>query len=129
MKIRKLILLGILTISVSCGVEDLGQSECAFDLINLLNEMEDQYQYLLGQPDSDGNQQSLEACINRRDLTGDYYEALYNEQGALNNSQEGEGCTADEKSSINSRIDERQRRLAQDIEEVWSQCEDIYGGG
>jgi len=128
MKIFKLILLLVLTILVSCGIEDevekLGKTDCAVEFTNFLDQSEDDYQDLMIQPDSEGNQQSLEACSNRKLFTEGYLTRLRNTQ-----NQTKEGCTGDEISGFYVRIGDRIQDLEEDMESTWNRCEEIFGGG
>ena len=130
MKIGKLILLGIFMILVSCGVENLGQSDCAMQYTNALDFAEDLHQDILSQPDSEGNQQSLAICLSSRQSTVDLIMSLRSAQSQLVNQSHlavEEQCSADEIASINARIDDRILQLEQDLVEVWNDCEKIYG--
>jgi len=129
MKIIKFILIGILTISVSCTedeIESLGRTDCDVEFTNRLNDLEDAFQDRLGLPDSEGNQQSLENCLRKRELTYSYILDIENISIALDNA---EGCSADEKNEFRERMGNRTALLLMDIRDVWSHCEEIYGGG
>ncbi len=76
--------------------------------------------------DSEGNAQSLEACLIRKGLTEEYIQSLKNRRGWLNSNG---GCTADEKSSLSARINNRVKELEEDMESTWNRCEEVYGSG
>ncbi len=78
------------------------------------------------QPDSGGNDQSLEACIQRRNLTIAYIDRL---KGAQTSLDANNGCSGDEKLDLNSIIFDRIDDLNEDIESTWSRCEEIFAGG
>ena len=128
MKIRKLILLGALMILVSCGsdFENFGRSDCAVSFTNLLETAEDRYENSMREPDSNGNQSSLEVCLQRKLLTELY---LFNLRSEKNNLNLREGCTSEEISEFNTRLSNRIQDLEEDMESTWNHCEDIYGGG
>jgi hypothetical protein len=39
------------------------------------------------------------------------------------------GCTAEEKNTLNSRINKRVQELEEDMESTWNRCEEVYGSG
>ena len=128
MKIR-ILLLTVLMITAACGVdniENLGRTDCAVIMENRLDDREDVYQDQLRQPDINGNQQSLEQCIQTRNFTSQYLLDLislaYTNRG---NSD----CTGDERVEFGIRIEERINDLDQDMESTWNRCEEVYGGG
>ncbi len=125
MKIINFILLGILTINVSCGLEDAGKSECAINFENFLDQTEDDYQELMVQPDSQGNDQSLENCLNRRFFTQDYLVKL--QQTAIDIRSNG-GCSEEEKEDLIVRVGDRIQDLEEDMESTWNRCEKVFGG-
>lgn len=127
MKIRKLILLSIFATFLSCGTDDIenfGLSDCAAEFTNHLDELERNYQDSMSEPDSQGNDQSLEACLNRRNLTEDYLSTLIDLRGSIPLDL----CTDGENNDFKFRINRRRADLEEDLVEVWSQCEDIFGG-
>ncbi len=129
MKIGKLILLGILIISVSCGKDGTGRSDCAVDFGNNFDARESRYASdMHNTANSDGDYKSLEACLQRLDLTVNYLIYIDGLHTALNGD---DGCSNEERSILESRITRRIQDLEEDIENLWNQsnCEDVYGGG
>ncbi|CAM3474793.1 hypothetical protein [Aequorivita lipolytica] len=129
MKTKILLLLAVMTLSISCiedEVEKLGKSDCAVTVENELDELEDEYQKLMLEPDSDGNDQSLEACLNRQLATQTYFDLLLDDRTKYTDR---EGCTLEEKVSFNVRISERTQDLHEDMVSIWNRCEEIFGGG
>ena len=125
MKIRVLLFaIGLASMIASCGAEDLGKSDCAIHYINYLDRSEDEYQELMVQPDSQGNDQSLENCYNRHHYTRRYILRLYTTRNDLNAGN----CTEEEKNDIRAEISERIQELEQDIENIWSRCDEVFGG-
>ncbi len=126
MKSKLLLLMAVLTLFISCGLEDAGKSQCAIDLEDSLESYDDTYQYnMTNAKDSKGNGTSLEACLIRKGLTEDYIQYLERKQDSL--YFDG-GCTSDEKSRLNTQINDRLRDLNEDMESTWNRCEEVYGG-
>ena len=125
MKVRKLILLGIFTVLTSCKPEAIGIFQCFVDLTIRLDELDELYSEGLSEPDSMGNDQSLESCLNRRNLTKGYILVL---DDGLDNLNNNERCSDEEIDVLASQMRDRQEDLREDLEVVWSQCEAIFGG-
>jgi len=66
----------------------------------------------------------LEACLNRFIVTE--AEILHIER-ALERLENNEGYTEEEYFNIRARILERKQDLEEDIETVWSKCEETFG--
>jgi hypothetical protein len=123
----KFLLVGLFTFFISCGLEDAGKSQCAIDVEDTLDSWQTTYNIQMTEAvDSEGNSQSLEACLIRKGLTEEYIQSLKNRRGWLNSNG---GCTADEKSTLNSRINNRVQELEEDMESTWNRCEEVYGSG
>ena len=127
MKFKLLLLAGVLTFFISCGLEDAGKSDCFIDVEDTLDSWQTTYNYqMTNAKDDDGNTQSLEACLIRKGLTEEYVQSLKNRQSWMNSNG---GCTGDEKSTLNSRINNRVQELEEDMESTWNRCEEVYGSG
>ncbi|WP_147437271.1 hypothetical protein [Ulvibacter antarcticus] len=129
MRSLKLFYISIFLISFSCGTDDiqnLGKSDCAVAFSKLLDQAEDDYIALMIQPDSDGNDQSLEACLNRKSYTQAYIVRLQNANDTLNTIA---GCTDTEYFNFIGRILDRKQQLEEDMTSTWNRCEEIFGGG
>lgn len=125
MKIIPIILITVLSIMVSCELEDAGKTDCAIALTEYLDQSEDDYLELMALPDRYGNHQSLEACLNRRALTEGYLARLIEEESKIDDQ---EGCTIEEKSQFSIRISDRIIDLEEDMDSTWDHCEEVYGG-
>ena len=128
MKTKTLFLLGVLTLSISCERLPTGPSDCYFYVYNRIDEIEKDYNYEMTHVvDSEGYSNSLEACIMQRDLTYSYiaeYEDIRDVELGQN-----QGCSEAEKSELNGIIEKKIQGLNNGIENVWSHCEELHGGG
>lgn len=124
MKSKIIFITAIVLLSYSCGLEDLGQSECAISIKKSLDESQEDYEndiYI----DEEGKpkEQSYENCWYARERTRDYIAELkiYEDYIATNN------CFRDtEVLDIGARIEGKKRDLEEDIEDVWNLCESVY---
>ena len=127
MKSKLLLLAGVLTFIISCGLEDAGKSDCFIDVEDTLDSWQTAYNYqMTNAKDDDGNGQSLEACLIRKGLTEEYIQSLKNRKSWMNSNGD---CTGDEKSTLNARINKRIQELEEDMESTWNRCEEVYGSG
>lgn len=99
---------------------------CAMSMASRLHEREDIYQDQLIQPGSNGNQQSLEQCIQTRNFTAQYLLDLITLAGE--NRGNSDYCTDNERVNFGIRIEDSIGDLEQDMESTWSRCEEVYGG-
>jgi len=126
MKIR-ILLLTVLTIYVSCTPkEQLDDFACERDFQSLYDANERNYDRWMSKPDSQGNDQSLEACTNRLHITENYISLLKENQAKYFNSNE---CSSEQATSIIEDYNYRIRQLEEDIENIWSRCEEVFGDG
>lgn len=126
MKTKLLLIAGLFTIFLSCGLEDPSKSDCFIEVEDNLYFMEKTYNSAMADvKDSAGNTQSLEACIMRRELTEEYIIML--KTGRSNINSQDYNCTRNEINTLNSRFDERMQELEEDMESTWNHCEDRYG--
>lgn len=114
----------MLSICLSCGVENLGESECATELKKALAEDDDEYYDDIYFDESGiAKEQSYENCVYARDKTLDYLQSLGYSQELLATST----CMSDtEILEISADIEAKERDLEQDLENVWSGCESRY---
>ena len=124
MRIRILALFILFISTHACDDDDFVKSDCAIYLIDNLDTWENSYGLAMIEPDSEGNDQSLEACIQRRNYTVAYKERLKEAQTDLNAN---DGCSGEEKFDLNNQIFERISELEEDLVNIWNRCEEIFG--
>ena len=127
MKFKILLLLGAMTLIGSCRIEDALPSDCYLDFDSSLNDLVKEYNYDITHTiDTAGYSVSLEACIMQRERTYSYRSGLGD---LLDFSQNpANGCSDEERSRLRERIEDKIQGADQSIEDVWSHCEEIYGG-
>ena len=124
-KRKILIVLLVSMVSVACGVDKLGPSQCYMEEKNVLKYQEDSYNDdMTNIVDADGNGQSLEACLLRRQRTLDYIELLNQIRFTAEFA-----CSQEEVDMLYEEVNERKEQLNEDMESTWNRCEEIYGSG
>lgn len=124
--IKKLILIfGILTLWQSCGLEDLGKSECAIYIEDTLDSMQESYQTEAydNNVDDEGNRQSLKTCLRVKQVTEKYLTNL----ASLKEDMNGRLCSGEEILRLTTRIEKKEQDLNRDLIDVWNDCEKTYG--
>src|SRR5690554_5833474 len=117
MKSKLLLLAGVLTFFISCGLEDAGKSDCFIDVEDTLDSWQGTYNYQMANAkDNDGNTQSLEAYLIRKRVTEEYIQSLKSKQSLINSNR---CCTRNEENTHNSRINKRFHQSEEDMENIW----------
>jgi len=129
---KTLILFSVLLLSCAfgCGIDDIGPSDCFLDIqdgYRILNT--DYNEDMTNIVDQDGNGQSLEACLMRKQRTIDYIDALTVIRNSVIQSAGGDGCSSEEIDTLTETFDERLDDLNADLETIWNRCEEVYGNG
>ena len=123
MKSRILLLLGVVTLIFSCGIENIGRTDCAIEMENILQTYEDGFQDTMANiVDSNGLSNSCEACIMRREISQAYKGVLEEIKTAVVRDQ---SCTPEEKNSFIDRLNNKIEDLNQAIVEIYI-CKEIY---
>ena len=120
----------ILTILSSCRKsDDLRPEGCYLENKNTLRLYNTIYNDdMTDIVDANGNGQSLEACLLRRQRTIDFINQLTSFRTIVSNEVDY-GCYQGEVDSLLEDIDDRIRELNEDMESTWNRCEEVYGSG
>ena len=124
MRLRILALCILFISTHACDDHDIIKSDCAIYLLDNLDNWENSYGLAMMEPDSEGNDQSLEACIQRRNYTIAYKERLEQAKTDLNAN---DGCSSQEKFDIYNQIWDRIDELEEDLVNIWNRCEEVFG--
>ena len=128
----KLILSCLLLLSYfsGCGIDELGPRDCYTNSIELYREWNEDYNDdMTNIVDSEGNGQSLEACLMRRERTINYQSMLIEYELLILQNAQNEGCSQEEINKLGEEIGNRIDDLREDIEVIWENCEEVYGSG
>ncbi len=126
MRSRIICITVVLSIFMSCGIDNLGESKCFSEAKKGLDDLDEKYKNVI-YFDEEGNfrEKSYENCVFARTMTTGQINILEDneEELAVDSSCMSEAEYLD----LLARIDKRKRELEQDIEDVWNGCESAFG--
>jgi hypothetical protein len=120
----------LLSCALSCGIDEIGPSDCYKNTNQFYRDLNNVYNSdMTNIVDQNGNGQSLEACLMRKERTIFYINTLSALRTATFESAGEDGCSSEEINTLVETMDERLDDLNADLEEIWNRCEEVYGNG
>ena len=115
MKTKVLLLLALITLSISCGSEDDGPSQCYTAGLNEIQIAIDAYDSeIIAIRDPDGNWHTHEQCVQQHDVAANYLQSATDFYAIANFANSG--CSENEVRELNSRIEAHISELQFDVD-------------